>query len=110
MFVPEPGPAAAPRPKQWRRIEAEDRARRSLERRLGRGKLGKFKADGGFDWAWPKHIDRDAVESAVALDFMGKAHNVVLVAPQGRREDDDSVPVNTPVLGGLLRRRSTRCV
>jgi DNA replication protein DnaC len=36
-----------------------------------------------FDWAWPKRIDREAVESAVALDFIEKAHNVVLVAPQG---------------------------
>ena len=65
------------------RIEAEDRARRSLERRLGRSKLGKFKPMADFDWAWPKRIDREAVESAVALDFMEKAHNVVLVAPQG---------------------------
>ncbi|MCM2334542.1 MAG: ATP-binding protein, partial [Anaeromyxobacteraceae bacterium] len=36
-----------------------------------------------FDWAWPKRIDREAVESAVSLDFVEKAHNVVLVAPQG---------------------------
>ncbi len=65
------------------RLEAEDRARRSLERRLGRSKLGKFKQMADFDWAWPKRIDREAVESAVSLDFMEKAHNVVLVAPQG---------------------------
>lgn len=64
------------------RIEA-DRARRSLERRLGRSKLGKFKPMADFDWAWPKRIEREAVESAVALDFVEKAHNVVLVAPQG---------------------------
>jgi DNA replication protein DnaC len=31
----------------------------------------------------PKRIGREAVESAVALDFVEKAHNVVLVAPQG---------------------------
>jgi len=65
------------------RIELEDRARRSLERRLGRSRLGRFKAIADFDWAWPKRIDRDAVESAVSLDFVEKAHNVVLVAPQG---------------------------
>jgi IstB-like ATP binding protein len=46
------------------RIEVEDRARRGLERRLGRSKLGKFKPMADFDWAWPKRIDREAVESA----------------------------------------------
>lgn len=65
------------------RIEAEDRARRSLERRLGRSKLGRFKIMADFDWSWPTQIDRDAVESAVRLDFLEKAHNVVLVAAQG---------------------------
>ena len=43
------------------RTEAEDRARRSLERRLGRSKLGAFKPMTDFDWAWPKRIDREAV-------------------------------------------------
>jgi len=65
------------------RIELEDRARRSLERRLGRSRLGRFKAMADFDWAWPKVIDRDAVEGALRLDFLEKAHNVVLVANQG---------------------------
>jgi DNA replication protein DnaC len=65
------------------RIEIEDRARRSLERRLGRSKLGRFKAMADFDWAWPKRIDRDAVDSALRLDFLEKAHNIVLVANQG---------------------------
>jgi DNA replication protein DnaC len=65
------------------RIEHEDRARRSLERRLGRSRLGRFKPMVDFDWAWPKTIDRDAVEAALRLDFLEKAHNVVLVANQG---------------------------
>ncbi len=65
------------------RIELEDRARRSLERRLGRSRLGRFKAMADFDWAWPKVIDRDAVEAALRLDFLEKTHNVVLVANQG---------------------------
>ncbi len=65
------------------RIELEDRARKSLERRLGRSRLGRFKAIADFDWAWPKQIDRDAVEAALRLDFLEKAHNVVLVANQG---------------------------
>ena len=65
------------------RVEAEDRARRSLERRLGRSRIGRLKAIADFVWAWPKRIDRDAVESALNLDFVAKAHNIVLVAPQG---------------------------
>ena len=36
-----------------------------------------------YDWAWPKKIDRDAVESVLRLDFIAEARNVVLVAPQG---------------------------
>ena len=65
------------------RVETQDRACRSLERRLGRSRIGSFKSIADFDWAWPKRIDRDAVESALRLDFLKDAHNVVLVAPQG---------------------------
>lgn len=63
--------------------EQRERAKRSLERRVGRSKLGGFKPLAEFDWAWPKRIDRDAVESAAKLDFLADARNVVLVAPQG---------------------------
>jgi DNA replication protein DnaC len=63
--------------------EQRERARRSLERRIGRSKLGGFKALAEFDWSWPKHIDREAVESAARLEFLADARNVVLVAPQG---------------------------
>jgi DNA replication protein DnaC len=63
--------------------EQRERAKRSLERRVGRSKLGGFKTLAEFDWAWPKRIDRELVESAVRLDFLDDARNVVLVAPQG---------------------------
>jgi len=63
--------------------EQADRARRGLERRLARSRLGRFKPMADFDWAWPKRIDRDAVEAALHLDFLSDARNVVLVAPQG---------------------------
>jgi DNA replication protein DnaC len=65
------------------RVELEDRARRSLERRLGHSRLGRFKPMADFDWAWPKRIDREAVDAALRLDFLEKAHNIVLVANQG---------------------------
>ena len=64
-------------------VEEKDRARRSLDRRLSRSRLGRFKPMADFDWAWPTKIDRDRVESVVRLDFLAEARNVVLVAPQG---------------------------
>jgi DNA replication protein DnaC len=63
--------------------ELDERARRGLERRLSHARLGRFKPMADFDWAWPKKIDRDGVESALRLDFAAQARNVVLVAPQG---------------------------
>lgn len=64
-------------------IEEQDRAKRGLERRRTRSRLGQFKAMADFDWDWPKKIDRALVESVVRLDFVDAARNVVLVAPQG---------------------------
>jgi DNA replication protein DnaC len=63
--------------------EQDDRARRGLERRLARARLGRFKPMADFDWNWPKEIDRDAVETALRLDFFADTRNVVLVANQG---------------------------
>lgn len=65
------------------KLESDERARRGLDRRLARARLGRLKPMTDFDWAWPKKIDRDAVESALRLDFLSQARNVVLVAPQG---------------------------
>lgn len=64
-------------------IEEQDRARRGLERRRTRSRLGKFKPMADFDWQWPKKLERTLVESALRLDFLQAARNVVLVAPQG---------------------------
>ena len=63
--------------------EQQERTRRSLERRLARSRLGRFTPMTAFDWAWPKRIDRAAIEAALTLDFLGDARNIVLVAPQG---------------------------
>lgn len=64
-------------------LEIDDRARRSLERRMSRSRLGRFKAVADFDWSWPKRVDRDAIDAILRLDFLDHAGNVVLVAPQG---------------------------
>ena len=64
-------------------VEETDRARRSLERRSQRARIGRFKPISDYDWNWPTKIDREAVEAAIALDFLDQRRNVVLVAPQG---------------------------
>jgi DNA replication protein DnaC len=64
-------------------LEEKDRARRSLERRTVRSRIGRFKPLADYDWNWPTRIDRARVEAAVQLDFLADHRNVVLVAPQG---------------------------
>lgn len=63
--------------------ETKERARRSVERRLARAKLGRFTPMADFDWGWPTRIDKAAVEGALKLDFLESKRNLVLVAPQG---------------------------
>ncbi|MGH7322091.1 MAG: ATP-binding protein [Candidatus Rokuibacteriota bacterium] len=64
-------------------VEQQERARRSLERRLLRSRLGRFTPMDAFDWAWPKRLDRAAVEAALRLEFLAETRNLVLVASQG---------------------------
>ena len=64
-------------------VEADDRAKTTLERRLARSHLGRFKPIADYDWNWPKAIDREAIEAALALEFLDGARNVILVAPNG---------------------------
>lgn len=63
--------------------EDEERARRGLERRLRRARLGAYKPIADFDWTWPKKIDRTQVEDLFRLDWLAAATNVVLVGPNG---------------------------
>jgi DNA replication protein DnaC len=63
--------------------EEQERARRSLERRLKTAHIGRFKPLCDFDWSWPKRCDRAAIDALMALDFLKDATNVVLVGPNG---------------------------
>ncbi|MBP0596362.1 IS21-like element helper ATPase IstB [Paraburkholderia sp. LEh10] len=63
--------------------EEQERARRSLERRIRDARLGNFKPLADFDWAWPKRIDRGALEELMALEFVREKSNVVLIGPNG---------------------------
>lgn len=65
---------------EWEECE---RARRGLERRLRRARLGSFKPLADFDWAWPKKIDRTHFEDLFRLEWLTRATNVVLVGPNG---------------------------
>jgi DNA replication protein DnaC len=65
---------------QW---EEDERAHRSLQRRIRDAKLGGFKALGDFDWKWPKRIERSAVEDLMSLAFLNDATNVVFIGPNG---------------------------
>ena len=63
--------------------ELEERQRRSIERRLKAARLGRFKPIADWDWDWPTALDRPALERILALDFLTRADNVVLVGTQG---------------------------
>lgn len=65
---------------QW---EEQERARRSLERRLTEAHIGRFKPLCDFDWNWPKRCDRATIEALMALDFLQEAANGVLIGPSG---------------------------
>lgn len=63
--------------------EEDERARRSLERRLKEARIGRFKPLADFDWSWPSRCDRAAIDALMALDFLTDAGNVVVVGPNG---------------------------
>lgn len=63
--------------------ESQHRAQKSLERRLVGSRIGRFKPIADYEWDWPKRIDRDLIETALRLEFLDGARNIVLVAPQG---------------------------
>jgi DNA replication protein DnaC len=63
--------------------EEQERARRSLERRLHDARIGRFKPLADFDWTWPTRCDRVAIEALMTLDFLSDAANVVFVGQNG---------------------------
>lgn len=65
------------------RLELQERARKGVERRLRRSRIGRFKPMADFDWEWPTKIDRGTVERVLTMNFMDRVENVILVASQG---------------------------
>ena len=68
---------------QVAQLEADERSRRSLERRLRLSGIKTFKAMADFDWSWPTKIERDVIERASTLDFLHEGRNLVLVGRNG---------------------------
>jgi DNA replication protein DnaC len=64
-------------------VEARERARRSLERRLRMSGIKRFKPMADFDWNWPKKIERDIIERALTLDFIREGRNLILLGANG---------------------------
>jgi DNA replication protein DnaC len=65
------------------KAETTERSRLSLERRLRISGVKRFKPMADFDWSWPTKIERDIIERALTLDFMGETRNLVLVGRNG---------------------------
>ena len=65
------------------KMEAAERSRRSLERRLRMSGIKSFKPIADFDWSWPTKIERDVIERALTLDILGEARNLILVGRNG---------------------------
>jgi len=63
--------------------EEAHRSQRSLEGRLHRAKLERFKSMADFDWGWPSLCDRAVVEQWLELGFMSGANNLILCGPNG---------------------------
>lgn len=63
--------------------EEAERARRSMERRVRRSSIGRFKPLVDFDWTWPTRCDRQAIEELMGLEFLAEAANVILFGPNG---------------------------
>lgn len=64
-------------------IEEAERQRRSLARRLRHAQIGTFKPIADFDWAWPRRIDRHAIEELFGLGFLDDGVNAILIGPNG---------------------------
>ncbi len=63
--------------------EERHRSQRSLDGRLRKARIGRFKPMSEFDWKWPKQCDRAVIEQWMLLDFMDGANNLILCGPNG---------------------------
>ena len=65
------------------RAEQIEKARRSLQGRLRRAHIGRFKSIADFDWNWPKKFEQDVIERALTLEFIRDGRNLILLGSNG---------------------------
>ena len=65
------------------RAEQIEKTRRSLEGRLRRAHIGRFKSIADFDWNWPKKLEQDVLRRALTLEFIRDGRNLVLLGSNG---------------------------
>jgi hypothetical protein len=56
---------------------------RSVARRIAAARFPVLKTLAGWNWDWPKKIDRPQIEHLLRLDFLDHHANVVFVGPTG---------------------------
>ena len=95
-------PEAARMVGQWLAWETEERARRSLERRLRDAHIGQFKALADFDWTWPTHCDRALIDELMTLEFLAEASNIVLSRMSGDSASHRSAATCAPRPGASV--------
>jgi len=83
------------------------RHERSLERRIRTSRLGNFKPLTDFNWAWPRRIDRKAIEELMTTSFLTEAVNPVLIGPTGCGK---TMLAQNIAHAALLRGRTVRVV
>lgn len=64
-------------------IEEAERRRRSLDRRLRLARIGAVKPMADFNWAFPRKIDRAAIEELFSLAFVAEGINAIVLGPNG---------------------------
>ena len=65
------------------RLEQIEKTRRSLQSRLQRARIGRFKLITDFDWNWPKKVERDLIQRALTLELIRDGRNLVLLGSNG---------------------------
>jgi DNA replication protein DnaC len=65
------------------RLEQIEKTRRSLQSRLQRARIGRFKPIADYDWNWPKKAERDLIQRALTLEFIREGRNLVLLGSNG---------------------------
>jgi DNA replication protein DnaC len=65
------------------RLEQLEKTHRSLQSRLQRARIGRFKPLTDFDWNWPKRVERDLLERAFTLEFVREGRSLVLLGSNG---------------------------